>query len=81
MVVTDKTTGMEIFVNFNNALALDFEPSGITTAIGYITNKNGTIDITNGSGTTNSSSDPRIRSLKSGPFGIQFRSVEGGGTD
>ena len=81
MVVTDKTTGIEIFVNFNNALALDFEPSGITTAIGYITNKNGTIDITSGSGTTNSSSDPRIRSLKSGPFGIQFRSIEGGGTD
>ena len=81
MVVTDKTTGMEIFVNFNNALALDFEPSGITTATGYITNKNGSIDLTNGSGTTNSSSDPRIRSIRSGPFGIQFRSVEGGGTD
>ena len=81
MVVTDKTTGMEIFVNFSNALNLDFEPSGITTATGYITNKNGSIDLTNGSGTTNSSSDPRIRSIRSGPFGIQFRSVEGGGTD
>ena len=81
MVVTDKTTGMEIFINFNNALAIDFEPSGITTATGYITNKNGSIDLTNGSGTTNSSSDPRIRAIQSGPFGIQFRSVEGGGTD
>jgi hypothetical protein len=81
MVVTDKTTGMEIFINFNNALSLDFEPSGITTAIGYIANKNGSIDVTNGSGTTNSSSDPRIRAIQSGPFGIQFRSVEGGGTN
>jgi hypothetical protein len=81
MVVTDKTTGMEIFINFSNALNLDFEPSGITNALGFITNKNGSIDITTGAGTTNSSSDPRIRSIKSGPFGIQFRSIEGGGTD
>jgi hypothetical protein len=81
MVVTDKTTGMEIFINFSNALNLDFEPSGITNALGFITNKNGSIDITTGVGTTNSSSDPRIRSIKSGPFGIQFRSIEGGGTD
>jgi hypothetical protein len=81
MVVTDKTTGMEIFINFSNALSLDFEPSGITNALGFITNKNGSIDITTGAGTTNSSSDPRIRSIKSGPFGIQFRSIEGGGTD
>jgi hypothetical protein len=70
MVVTDKTTGMEIFVNFSNALNVDFEPIGIAT-------------VSDPSGITNTSSTnpPRIRSIQSGPFGIQFRSVEGGGTE
>ena len=67
MVVTDKTTGMEIFINFSNALSLDFEPSGVVT---------GTV-IQN----TSESDPPRIRAIQSGPFGIQFKSVEGGGTD
>ena len=67
MVVTDKTTGMEIFVNFNNALNVDFEPS----------RRNGEAGHTN----ISSTNPPRIRSIRSGPFGIQFRSVEGGGTD
>ena len=67
MVVTDKTTGMEIFVNFNNALNVDFEPSRINGEAGH----------TN----ISSTNPPRIRSIRSGPFGIQFRSVEGGGTD
>ncbi len=67
MVVTDKTTGMEIFINFNNALNVDFEPS----------RRNGEVGHTNDSSTN----PPRIRSIRSGPFGIQFRSVEGGGTD
>ena len=67
MVVTDKTTGMEIFVNFNNALNVDFEPSRINGEAGH----------TN----ISSTNPPRIRSIRGGPFGIQFRSVEGGGTD
>ena len=71
MVVTDKTTGMEIFVNFSNALNVDFEPIGIATGTP------GPDGITN----TSSTNPPRIRSIQSGPFGIQFRSVEGGGTD
>ena len=67
MVVTDKTTGMEIFVNFNNALNVDFEPSRMDGEAGH----------TN----ISSTNPPRIRSIRGGPFGIQFRSVEGGGTD
>jgi hypothetical protein len=70
MVVTDKTTGMEIFVNFSNALNVDFEPIGIAT----VSDPRG---ITN----TSSTNPPRIRSIQSGPFGIQFRSVEGGSTE
>jgi len=67
MVVTSNTTGMEIFINMSNALSLDFEPSGF--------NNN------DGGGVTNSSatSPPRIRSIGPGPFGIQFKAVEGGG--
>ena len=67
MVVTDKTTGMEIFVNFSNAFNVDFEPS-----------QRDDEDMHNNISSTN---PPRIRSIRSGPFGIQFKSVEGGGTD
>jgi len=67
MVVTSNTTGMEIFINMSNALSLDFEPIGLSTAEGG--------GITNNSST----SPPRIRSIGSGPFGIQFKAVEGGG--
>jgi len=70
MVVTDKTTGMEIFINFNNALAVDFEPSRRKNAAGALQDLH-----TN----TSSTATPVIRSLQSGPFGIQFRAVEGGG--
>jgi hypothetical protein len=70
MVVTEKTTGMEIFVNFNNALAVDFEPSRRKNAAGTLQSLH-----TN----TSSTATPVIRSLQSGPFGIQFRAVEGGG--
>jgi hypothetical protein len=70
MVVTEKTTGMEIFVNFNNALAVDFEPSRRKNAAGTLQSLH-----TN----TSSTAPPVIRSLQSGPFGIQFRAVEGGG--
>jgi hypothetical protein len=71
MVVTSNTTGMEIYVNMSNALSLDFEPIGLSTA--------------NGGGITNSAnmtpSTPRIRSIGAGPFGIQFKAIEGGGTN
>ncbi len=72
MVVTDKTTGMEIYVNFNNALSVDFEPS----------RRNGELGWTNTLAVTNNASPaapPRIRAIQSGPFGIQFKPVEGGG--
>jgi len=85
MVVTDKTTGMEIFINFNNALSLDFEPSGvvISTVKNYITNISPGVTYTpeTGTVTTDITSAPRIRAIQGGPFGIQFRSVEGGGTN
>ena len=67
MVVTSNTTGMEIFVNMSNALSLDFEPSGLNNNVGG--------GITN----TSATSPPRIRSIGAGPFGIQFKAVEGGG--
>jgi hypothetical protein len=72
MVVTDKTTGMEIFINFKNALSLDFEPS----------RRNGETLWTNTLAATDNATPalpPRIRAIHSGPFGIQFRAVEGGG--
>ena len=72
MVVTDKTTGMEIFINFNNALAVDFEPSRRKNAAG---------DLQDLHTNTSSTATPVIRSLQSGPFGIQFRAVEGGGSN
>lgn len=70
MVVTDKTTGMEIYINFNNALSLDFEPSRRKNAAGNLQDQH-----TN----TSSTAIPVIRTIQSGPFGIQFRAVEGGG--
>ena len=71
MVVTDKTTGMEIFLNFSNALSLDFEPS--RRKVGADLQPLHTND--------DETEIPVIRAIQSGPFGIQFRSVEGGGTD
>jgi hypothetical protein len=72
MVVTDKTSGMEIFINFNNALTVDFEPSRRKNAAGVLQDQH-----TN----TSSTAVPVIRTLQSGPFGIQFRAIEGGGTE
>jgi hypothetical protein len=69
MVVTGNTTGMEILINMSNALSLDFEPIGLSN--------DPLAGITNNSLTTT----PRIRSIAPGPFGIQFRSVEGGGVN
>jgi hypothetical protein len=73
MVVTDKTTGIEIFVNFNNALALDFEPSRRNDEAQW----ENTLAATNNASPT--ALPPRIRLIQSGPFGIQFKAVEGGG--
>ena len=72
MVVTDKTTGMEIFVNFNNALALDFEPSRRNNEALW-TN---TLAVTDNA---TPAAPPRVRSIQSGPFGLQFKATEGGG--
>ena len=69
MVVTSNTTGMEIFINMSNALSLDFEPIGLSA------------DPLDGITNISSTSPPRIRSIGPGPFGIQFRSVEGGGVN
>ena len=71
MVVTSNTTGMEIFINMSNALNLDFEPIGLSNDVGG--------GITNSLGM--SPATPRIRSISAGPFGIQFKAVEGGGTN
>jgi hypothetical protein len=69
IVVTDKTTGMDIKINYNYALSVDFEDVivvGTTTPL---------ID--------NDTSTPtkRIRLLGAGPFGIAFVPNEGGSTD
>jgi hypothetical protein len=72
MIVTDKTTGMEIFLNFSNALSLDFEPSR---------RKNSSGTLQDGHTNTSSTATPVIRAIQSGPFGIQFKSVEGGSTE
>ena len=79
MTVTDKTTGMDIFLNFSNALSLDFEPINMS-ATTLITNRDdGKVTQTVSGTTTTPTSAPRIRAIQSGPFGIQFRAVEGGG--
>ena len=70
IVVTDKTTGMDIKINYNYALSVDFED---VKAVG-------------GDGTLidNASADTvvkRIRLLGAGPFGIAFVPNEGGSTD
>ena len=76
MVVTSKTTGIEIYTNFSGALSVDFEPiqeSGLQK-----TNANdGTGTIYNKS----TSRGPRLKAIQTGPFGIQFKPVEGGSTE
>lgn len=76
MVVTSKTTGIEIYTNFSGALSVDFEPiqeGGIQKTNANA--KNGTEIIYNKS----TANGPRLRALQQGPFGIQFKPVEGGG--
>ena len=67
MAVTEKTTGIDIYLNFNNALSQDFET--IDFAIGPPFSNDALTD------------PPRIRAIQSGPFGIQFVPVNGGSID
>ena len=79
MVVTDKTTGMDIFLNFSNALSLDFEPINMSSTT-LITNRDdGKVTQTVSGVISTPDSAPRIRAIQSGPFGLQFKATEGGG--
>jgi hypothetical protein len=83
MKVTNNTTGMDIFLNFSNALSVDFEPINMASGT-LITNRNdGKVTLVTGSPavTSEPTSFPRIKAIQSGPFGIQFKAVEGGGTN
>jgi hypothetical protein len=78
MVVTSKTTGIEIYTNFSKALSVDFEP--IQEGGTQKTNanaKNGSEIIYNKS----TANGPRLKAIQTGPFGIQFKPVEGGSTE
>ena len=69
IVVTDKTTGMDIKINYNYALSVDFED---VIAVGTETLIKNNLVGTN---------PKRIRLLGAGPFGIAFVPNEGGSTD
>lgn len=78
MVVTSKTTGIEIYTNFSGALSVDFEPiqeDGLQKT--NANNKDGSEIIYNKS----TAYGPRLKSINTGPFGIQFKPVEGGSTE
>ena len=78
MVVTSKTTGIEIYTNFSGALSVDFEP--IQEGGTQKTNanaRNGSEIIYNKS----TADGPRLKAIQTGPFGIQFKPVEGGSTE
>ena len=77
MVVTSKTTGIEIYTNFSGALSVDFEPI-----------QENNIQLTNANAGTagriynkNTANGPRLKAIQTGPFGIQFKPVEGGSTE
>jgi len=77
MVVTSKTTGIEIYTNFSGALSVDFEPIQENNI--QKTNANaGTADRIYNKST---SRGPRLKAIQTGPFGIQFKPVEGGSTE
>jgi hypothetical protein len=73
IVVSDETTGMDIKVNFDYALSVDFED---VTPIGGNLKKNGVAF-----GETGYTPTKRIRLLGAGPFGIAFVPTQGGGVD
>jgi hypothetical protein len=78
MVVTSKTTGIEIYTNFSGALSVDFEPIQENNIQKTNANaKNGSEIIYNKS----TDNGPRLKALQTGPFGIQFKPVEGGSTE
>jgi len=81
LIVTDKTTGMDIKVNYNNALALDFEDVKITSAGKTITNISSGSKHLDNSGGYLFGDFFRIRLMGIGPFGIAFVPNEGGSTD
>jgi hypothetical protein len=81
MVVTSKTTGIEIYTNFSKALSVDFEPLQVDGA--QETNALERDD-PEGTGTIynkNTANGPRLKAIQTGPFGIQFKPVEGGSTE
>ncbi len=78
MKVTGNTTGMDIFVNFSNALSLDFEPTNMDLSTTSENRSDGKVDFTVSGTTTTSTSPPRIRAIQSGPLGIQFKATEAG---
>lgn len=81
MKVTGNTTGMDIFVNFSNALSLDFEPTNMDLSTTSENRSDGKVDFTVSGTTTTSTSPPRIRAIQSGPLGIQFKATEAGITN
>ena len=70
IVVTDKTTGMDIKINYNYALSVDFED--------VIVDGDDTLTFIDNDDSTPTK---RIRLLGAGPFGIAFVPNEGGSTD
>ena len=77
MVVTSKTTGIEIYTNFSGALSVDFEPIQESGLQKTNADSGGLETIYN----KNTARGPRLRAITSGPFGIQFKPVEGGSTE
>jgi hypothetical protein len=69
IVVTDKTTGMDIKINYNYALSVDFEDVKVVDGDDTLIDND------------NSTPTKRIRLLGAGPFGIAFVPNEGGSTD
>jgi hypothetical protein len=74
IVVSDETTGMDIKVNFDYALSVDFEN---VIPIGGTLKKNGVTDELE----VGYTATKRIRLLGAGPFGIAFVPTQGGGVD
>jgi hypothetical protein len=77
MVVTSKTTGIEIYTNFSKALSVDFEPIQEGGLQKTNAEEGGEETIYN----KNTARGPRLKAIQIGPFGIQFKPVEGGSTE
>jgi hypothetical protein len=81
MVVTSKTTGIEIYTNFSKALSVDFEPLQVDGAQETNALARGLGDTTGTIYNKNTANGPRLKAIQTGPFGIQFKPVEGGSTE